>query len=221
MSQTGFYAPRKNSPGSLALVVLLHAGLIGAVVLIKSPEFIRTINRPLVVDSFPIPPDPPQDQPPPPPHRDPIRQTIDHVRPVQPTPTDDTQPLDTSDHPTVLATNEGTGDRVLPPPPPPPPPLPVRHAAEMDPRFAADLQPPYPPSEQRLGREGSVRVRVTIGPNGRVIAVARLSATSDAFWQVTERQALSRWRFRPATLDGRPVEDSKVLTLTFRLLDNG
>ena len=56
-------------------------------------------------------------------------------------------------------------------------------------------------------------------PNGRVTAVERLSATSDAFWRATQRQALSRWRFRPATLDGRPVEGIKVMTVTFRIQD--
>ena len=60
---------------------------------------------------------------------------------------------------------------------------------------------------------------MTIGPDGRVTAVERLSATSDAFWRVTQEQALRHWRFRPATLDGRPVEDSKDVTLNFRIAD--
>jgi protein TonB len=50
-----------------------------------------------------------------------------------------------------------------------------------------------------------------------VRAVARVSATSEAFWAAAERQALSRWRFRPATLDGRPVESTKVMTVHFRI----
>jgi periplasmic protein TonB len=123
--------------------------------------------------------------------------------------------VDTGHRPTELATTSGTGDTVLPPPPPPP----FRRAAEFDPRYARSLQPPYPAIERRAEREGTVRVRVTIGPDGRVTAVQRLEATTDAFWRVTELQALRHWRFRPATLDGRPVEDSKVLTLNFRLVD--
>ena len=107
-----------------------------------------------------------------------------------------------------LALNDGTPD--LPPPP-------VRVEAQFDPRFAADLQPPYPPSEEAAQREGRVRIRLTIGADGRVKAVQRLSATSDAFWRATERHALSRWRFRPATVDGRPVESSKVMNLTVRI----
>ena len=38
---------------------------------------------------------------------------------------------------------------------------------------------------------------------------------------MTEQQALSHWRFRPATVDGRPVEDSKVMSLVFRIEDQG
>jgi protein TonB len=62
-----------------------------------------------------------------------------------------------------------------------------------------------------------VRVRVTIGVDGRVRAVEQVSATSAAFYRATERQALRHWRFRPATLDGRPVESRLVLEVIFRL----
>ena len=47
----------------------------------------------------------------------------------------------------------------------------------------------------------------------------RLSATSDAFWRATEQQALNRWRFRPATLGGRPVQGVKVMIVNFRIQD--
>ena len=92
-----------------------------------------------------------------------------------------------------------------------------RVEAQFDPRYADDLQPPYPPSEQRLERDGIVRVRLTIGSDGRVKTIERLSATSDAFWRSTQRHALARWRFRPATLDGSPVESSKVMNVYFRI----
>ena len=62
-----------------------------------------------------------------------------------------------------------------------------------------------------------MRVRVLIGADGRVKEIVRLSATSDAFWEATRRRALARWRFRPATEDGRPVESSMTLTVNFEL----
>jgi protein TonB len=60
-------------------------------------------------------------------------------------------------------------------------------------------------------------VRVTIGADGRVKAVQMVSATSDAFWRATQQHALARWRFRPATLDGRPVESTKLMNVYFRI----
>ncbi len=116
-------------------------------------------------------------------------------------------------------TGAGTGPTVIADPPRDPPAQPVRVDARVDPRFASALQPQYPLIEHRAQRSGTVVIRVTIGPDGRVRAAERVSATSDLFWAAAERQALTRWRFRPATLDGRPVESSKVMTVHFRIED--
>jgi hypothetical protein len=32
---------------------------------------------------------------------------------------------------------------------------------------------------------------------------------------------LRHWRFRPATVDGRPIEATRVMTVTFRIQDAG
>lgn len=216
MSQGGFFEARRGSPASLALVVALHTGVLGAVALIKGPEITKHLFRPIEVELIPLPQDPPEVPPdpvrvpeqrptvvppiirdlPPPPHNPPVEVPRDPPGPVGP------------------PTGQGTVA-----PADPPAHVPVRRDADFDPRFAANLRPPYPASEQRAQRNGMVRIRVTIGTDGRVRAAERVSATSDAFWAAAERQALTRWRFRPATLDGRPVESVKVLTLHFRIED--
>lgn len=56
-----------------------------------------------------------------------------------------------------------------------------------------------------------------IGTDGRVKQVERVSAASEAFWQATERQALSRWRFRPALRDGVAVESWRTMTVRFEM----
>jgi protein TonB len=209
MSETGFFAQKQRSPAGLTLVILLHAALIAAVILVKGPAFQRILHPPIDVTLVPITPDPPPDhQPPPRPDQPPPEQHFDQPPPLNqipsPGPTAHADP-----GPTQLALNEGTGTIDVPVlPPPPPPPIPVRRAAQIDP--SSQLQPPYPPSEQRAERDGRVQVRVTIGPDGRVIDVTLVSATSDAFWLVTRQQALRHWRFRPATVDGRPVEEGRV-----------
>ena len=216
MTQTGFYAQKRNSPTSLALVVLLHAGVLAAVIMIKGPQFLIEPPTRTIAYTYPIEQDPPPN--PPPPERQQQRpQPPTWTPPIVQTQTT-TQTITTTRDPTPIQITRVE----LPPPPtitPDPPAAPVRRAAELDPRFAGELQPPYPAGEIRAQREGTVRIRITIGPDGRVKAVARVQATNDAFWAAAERQALNRWRFRPATLGGRPVEDSKVMILHFRLVD--
>jgi periplasmic protein TonB len=215
MTDAGFFAQKQGSPSSLALVILLHAAVLAAVIMIKGPQFIIQRAPPTILESYPVDQDPPPVPPPQPRQEQPTR--IDRVPTIIRTPQDPhiVTPPWTPPRPPET----GTGTVITPPPPPPLPPPAIRRGAELDPRYAGELQPPYPAAEIRAQREGTVRIRVTIGADGRVKAVARVQATSDAFWAVAERQALNRWRFRPATVDGRPVEDSKVMTLHFRLVD--
>jgi len=217
MANAGFFEQKSASPTRFALVAAGHAAVLAAVMLAAGPQFTRHWEPPIVITPIPVlqppPPDPPQrDQPTP----------IPRDRIVIPDRPPDLPPL-----PPVgpqVGTQTGTtggGTTVIPDPPrpPDPPALPVRRDAQLDPRFASALQPQYPLAEQRAQRNGTVVIRVTIGPDGRVQATERVSATSDLFWAAAERQALTRWRFRPATIDGRPVESSKVMTVHFRIED--
>ena len=140
---------------------------------------------------------------------------LDQPPPLNPTPPLGPQ-IDPGPPPTHFTETAGSGTLDIPQLPPPVH-VPVRHAAQID--SSSRLQPPYPPAEIRAGRDGQVRVRVTIGPHGRVLDIALVSATSDAFWLATRQQALRYWRFRPATVDGRPVQDTKVMSLVFRIED--
>jgi protein TonB len=222
MYANGFFEQqqRRRSPTSFALVVALHAAALGAVILAGSTQFIQDERARLVVRNIPIPPDP---QPVVEDHR------VDTPRPERRdtvvTPTRPEGPA--NDNTATTGRSEPTqptgpiGERNVEPVvqrPPDPPPA-VRREAQLDPRYARDLQPPYPPPELRAERNGTVQIRLTIAPNGRVTAVERISATSEHFWRATQQQALNRWRFRPATVDGRPVQGVKVMTVNFRIQD--
>lgn len=221
MYANGFFEQQqRRHPASFALVVALHAAAFGALILAGSTQFLQPPETRTTMREIRLPPDPPivvEDPRPRPDRHDTAVTTTLPVRPpANDNPTTTTGP---SDPPSTggAQTGQGTGEPVRDPPRDPPPP--VRREAQLDPRYAGDLQPPYPQREEAAGRTGLVRIRLTIAPNGRVTAVERLSATSDAFWRVTERQALNRWRFRPATLDGRPVQGTKVMTVNFRIGD--
>jgi len=217
MYANGFLEEKRRSPVSFGAVVGLHAAALGAVIMFGTTTFQREV--PHVIDTIPIPaptPPPPPNPPPPDSRQDQARQEsrIDTppVAPLVPT------------GPVV------TGDPLPPRPPADPGPTrlaeltvrpvvpdPVRIAAQVDPRYRDALQPPYPRDMETAQREGSVRVRITIGPDGRVTAIEQLSATNDSFWRITQRQAMNRWRFRPATVDGRAIVSTMVFTVTFRL----
>ena len=116
-----------------------------------------------------------------------------------------------------MGVDTDTGILILPPPDPPREPILTEPG--IDPRDLSAFQPDYPGSMVRLGKEGSVTVRVAIGADGRVTGIERLAATDEAFWLATQRHALRKWRFRPASRDGVAVSGSKVLTVHFRLTD--
>lgn len=228
MAENGFLAQKPASPLSLGAVLLLHGAAIAALLLMKGPGWLTAPTPPLVVTPVPLDKPPPPEPLPEPdtkvPQNAPLSR-LDVPPRVVPTPVPNisSEPARVPPGP-VIGTNPNPNPGLAARPAIEPSirverpiPQPVRVEAQFDPRFANALQPPYPVSEERAEREGVVRIRVTIAPSGSVIAAERVSATNDAFWRTTERQALSRWRFRPATVDGRPTQSSKVLNVRFRL----
>lgn len=218
------YGPKKVNPGSLGASVGIVGGLL-TVALLSSP----VIKGTLVEKPFrtfwvpPAPPPPPPDQPPP---RQAVRiktpPRIDQPKTVMPVPAPtDIYVAPPAPGPVIdPGAAAGAGTAVVPFDPPKPAP-PVLIGAEADPRYARDFQPVYPAAEQRAGREGTVTLKVLIGVDGRVRQVERVAAASEEFWRVTERQALAKWRFRPATRDGIPVESWRTMTVRFTLADEG
>ena len=219
MYANGFLAEKRRSPVSLAAVVGLHGAAIAALALYGTTQFIAEKGTQTNTFDVPIQQPPPPLPPPPRPEQD---------QPVQ----QHQSRLDTSTDPVIPLGPPVTGPQVPPQPPVgqvterivfadarPVIPEPVRIGAQVDPRYRDALQPPYPPDRERAQQAGRVRVRVTIGTDGRVTAIEQVDSTHDAFWRVTQRQALNRWRFRPATVDGRPVVSTMTMTVNFRIPD--
>jgi periplasmic protein TonB len=219
MPEGGFLEQKPRSPTGLAIVIIGHAAVLSALALSKMEMPIEIVRGPIEVRNIPIPKEPPPIPPEPkaepqvvPQHRslitppDPIIRTETKSAFVVPK----QEPVELS-----WATTKPGPIVVDPPLPPKPLPDPVRMEARLDPR--SELLPPYPPEEQRAEREGNVTIRVVIGADGRVKRAEKVSAASEAFWRATERHAIRNWRFKPATLDGKPVESTKVMTVRFVL----
>lgn len=121
----------------------------------------------------------------------------------------------------LITDGSGSGDIALPPVDPmtdtAPITPPVIIGAQVDPRFAAALQPDYPPSMIQAEMEGSVTIRVRIGTDGRVKEAIIVSASSDDFAEATKRQALRKWRFRASTRDGVGQESWRTMNVRFEL----
>ncbi|MDT8760686.1 energy transducer TonB [Sphingomonas psychrotolerans] len=214
------YAPPKSRTVSLGAALLINGALIAGLAF-SVPDFIKQkAPTTLTLRDYRDPPVPPLEEPKPEPKADP--RVAQMPEPTAPKPTIE------SESPNTTRTTTDINPPVPPLPPVPnagptyvpetlPPPLPPLVAAEQDPRFARDFQPAYPSSELRAQRDGAVRIRILIGTDGRVKAAEPVSATSDAFFEATRRQALAKWRFKPATRGGVPQESWKIMNVRFEI----
>lgn len=210
--------PSGLRPGSLALALLFNGAILGSLAFFSAPKFIKAIEHDFVLHTYTDPP------PPPPLEKTPPKQKEIKIEPVQ----RETQQLTKTIVSTTTANNVtvdrgppttgtldgGIGVKIDPIPIPKPP---LIIGPQVDSRFAAGYQPIYPADERRAGNQGRVTVRVLIGVDGRVKQVEKISATSDSFFEVTRKRALEKWRFKPGTQDGIPVEAWRTMSVSFVL----
>jgi periplasmic protein TonB len=213
------YADNKDRPsGSSIGGALLINGLMITGIIFAVPDIIPERFRPTTIITIPKTPPPP----------DPIRRTkVDPKRRTVPTESVAQRPqqdLSEASHSSDAEagyssggelTGQGTGGTIettikIEP---------VFKSAQVNPRFTGALQPAYPPGMIREEREGVVTVRILIGIDGRVRAVEPIKADEAQFLEATRKQALSKWRFLPATRDGMPVESWREMTVRFELPD--
>jgi len=120
----------------------------------------------------------------------------------------------------------GGGAPVTPPAPEPEPEEPI-HAGtgrrgpvqipeEAVPPVALDRpMPAYPDAARRSGVQAEVVARVVVDEDGSVSAVEILRGHPD--FDALVREALRRWRFRPATVDGQALAVYQIVRVPFRL----
>ena len=111
----------------------------------------------------------------------------------------------------------GIGESIRVTPPAEVLPDPVIAEAGLNTRFSRQFQPNYPSGQLRLGTEGMVTVRVLVGTNGRAKQIELIATPHQDFWTATKRHALRKWRFNPATRDGKPFESWITLKVKFEI----
>ncbi|HYC03618.1 MAG TPA: TonB family protein [Azospirillaceae bacterium] len=83
-------------------------------------------------------------------------------------------------------------------------------------------KPVYPIEAIRTGREGWVDFRFTVKPDGSVADLEVIDASGRDEFERSATQAMRHAVFKPATLDGLPVEQPNVqFRMVFRLADRG
>ena len=206
-------AGRRPAPHALLVIIVAHIALIAAVMSarMEMPEQQRGRTE---VDLIPLqPPPPPEPQPKAEPKRAP--STIDRMPVIVPVPRPADDRLDPTPLPAIPnpAIQPGFDPR---PTPATAARTPVRVAA----RFATPdsaLRPPYPPSKLDSGEEARLRLRLSIDERGRVTGVEPVGPADPAFLAAARRHLLARWRYQPATEDGRAVASATLITLRFEL----
>jgi periplasmic protein TonB len=217
MTAEGFLNQKQRHPVAMTVAIGINMAAVTALMLAKTgvlpppPDVIRARH-------IPLPKPTPEEVKRPEQKKQPATKAIPY-RPERQVETETDQPdtgmSGTGTFPPTGDSGGGTVQETKPEPKPEP--LPVLTEAAPLPSAAREFQPPYPPQLLRLNVEGKAVVRVLIGTDGRVKQVAIIAADDPLFADATERQAKRRWRFKPATRDGQPVETWKQMTVRFEI----
>lgn len=217
MQAQGYLAKPQRSPTSFALAFAITGAGVAALVLANPYVRSKLPLPPIVVEMIKLPePPPPTPQPKTPQAHAPAPTPVPQPRLETPPRIVETPPVG----PALVTGGASDGLVNLPPIPPieiAPVKAPVLTGARPDPRYARELQPPYPPALQREEVEGTVTVRVHVGADGRVLAVEPVRTDHEGFLSATREWAMRHWRFVPATRDGTPVDSWRTMTVRFNI----
>lgn len=226
---------------AVAATLLLHAALVATIV-IGLPSEHRQEARPAPVEirlmqaPVPVPPAPhpvaPQPVPvqqakkePEPKHRPPPKHEA--VRPRDnPAPA----PVARVPAPAVEAKPPSASTNTRPAAPSPTtPPAPAANAAAAPPvkttasdaaYAASNRKPPYPRLSRINEEQGTVVLRVLVKADGTAGAVEIKTSSGYPLLDESAKSTVQTWRFKPATIDGKPVSEWYQLAIPFTLQNN-
>jgi protein TonB len=191
------------------LVVLLHVGIIYALVTGLAHRVVDVIHAPIetkIIDEAreerPPPPPPPPEFTPPPPAFVPPPEI--HIEPPPPPPKSTAITVVTPEKPLA----------------PPPPPVPVAEGVRITPKIDAkrSQEPEYPPTSRRLGEQGSLVLQVLVDTDGRVLDTKLVQSSGfERLDQAALDGVKADYRFLPGTLDGKPQQMWYTFKFTWKL----
>jgi len=88
----------------------------------------------------------------------------------------------------------------------------------MQTKLVHQVRPTYPREAKAAGIQGTVRLDVLIGRDGRVLNMKLVSGDPDLAKAAT--MAVSKWRYKPTLLNGNPIEVLTEINVNFTLAAN-
>jgi len=94
---------------------------------------------------------------------------------------------------------------------------------ELSPQFTENLfplhtpPPMYPRRARKRGIEGWVKVSFTINTNGKVKDIMVLNSEPTGIFDHVTQNTISKWKFKPQLLDGKPTSRKVKKTIRFNL----
>ena len=77
------------------------------------------------------------------------------------------------------------------------------------------VEPVYPALARQVHREGRVELRAIIGTDGTIQSLQIVAG--DPLFQLSAREAVEQWRYRPTILNGQPVEIDTYITVIYTM----
>jgi protein TonB len=221
-------------PSALVLALALHAALIALVVSgvlekpqprIEPPSLVIQLLTPTPV--APALPEPPRPEPPKPkpPKPEPPKPTPQRPEPPKPEPLPEKPaqvapapaPAPVAPPPPAPATPAAPAVPPAPAPAPAPPKPVARTEVSISASYAAsNRKPEYPKMSQRLNEQGTVVLTVLVKSDGSAGDVEVKSSTGFQRLDRAAMDAVRSWHFNPATVDGKPVDKTYEVPITFK-----
>ncbi|CAM8643206.1 TonB Periplasmic protein TonB, links inner and outer membranes [Oxalobacteraceae bacterium] len=188
----------------------------------------------------PSPPEPPKPKPPKPeppkpepakaqPRPEPPRPEQPKPEPAKPEPRPEPRPEPAKAEPAPIPAAAPAPAPVSPPAPAPAPPPAPAPTAPSAPKAstrtevsisasyaAANRKPEYPKMSLRLGEQGTVVLTVMVKSDGSASDVEVKSSSGFARLDRAAADAVKTWRFNPATVDGKAIDKSYEVPITFK-----
>ncbi len=196
----------------LILLIAFHVLLLWALKSGFAVKFLETITQPIKVEV--IKEVKPEEPPPPPP---PVKAVELPPVSVPPVLVDIQIPVETP--PITVTTN--------PPPPvasppvygPPQTPAPPSVTTARSILSAPAVEDFYPPTSVQLNEEGKVKVKLCYDTKGKVTESSLAETSGKKRLEDAAVRMGRQYRFKPGTVDGKPIPDCVVLPVSFSLKD--